>query len=186
MQGKAIPGGTIALFMFCAVIGGLAFQIPVGRLSDRVDRRRVLAGLGLGLAVVTVALAYLPRSLAVVLPAAALFGGFMSTLYPVCVAHANDRMPADRVVAVSGALILLSGLGSVIGPLLGTPLMASYGVNGVLYLMAAAALGVALIAGGRSLLREPAARLERPFAILTPQAAPLAHEVASGDGSRAA
>jgi MFS family permease len=140
----------------------------------------------LGLAVVTVALAYLPRSLAVVLPAAALFGGFMSTLYPVCVAHANDRMPADRVVAVSGALILLSGLGSVIGPLLGTPLMASYGVNGVLYLMAAAALGVALIAGGRSLLREPAARLERPFAILTPQAAPLAHEVASGDGSRAA
>jgi hypothetical protein len=34
-------------------------------------------------------------------------------MLPVCVAHANDRMPAERVVAVSGALILLSGVGSV-------------------------------------------------------------------------
>ena len=41
--------------------------------------------------------------------AAGLLGGFTSTLYPVCVAHAHDRMPADRVVAVSGRLILVSG-----------------------------------------------------------------------------
>ena len=37
--------------------------------------------------------------------------GFMSTLYPVCVANAHDQMPADQVVAVSGQLILVSGLG---------------------------------------------------------------------------
>ena len=48
-----------------------------------------------GLAVILV---HLPRSLPVVLPPAALLGGFMSTLYPVCVSHAHDRMPADRVV----------------------------------------------------------------------------------------
>src|SRR5262249_45414677 len=150
---------------------------PVGRLSDRVDRRRVLAGLGLGVAVVALALIYLPRSLETVLPEAALLGGFMSTLYPVCVAHAHDRMPADRVVAVSGVLILLSGLGSIVGPLLGTRLMASFEVDGVLYLMATAGLGVLLVAGSRSLVRAPAARVERPFEILTPQAASLAHEV---------
>ena len=102
------------------MLGGLAFQVPVGRLSDRFDRRRVLAGSASASRVAAVALVYLPRSLPVVLPAAALLGGFMSTLYPVCVAHAHDRMPADRVVAVSGRLILLSGLGSVLGPLLGT------------------------------------------------------------------
>jgi MFS family permease len=176
MQGEGIPGQTTALFMFCAVVGGLAFQVPVGGLSDRVDRRRVLAGLGLGLAAAAVALDQLPRTLAMVLPVAALLGGFMSALYPVCVAHANDRMPADRVVAVSSALILLSGIGSIIGPLVGTRLMASYGIDGVLYLLAAAALAVALVAGGRSLFRAPAVRLRRPFAILTPQAGPLASE----------
>ena len=31
----------------------------------------------------------------------------MSTLYPVCVADALDRMPVDRVVAVSSRLILV-------------------------------------------------------------------------------
>jgi MFS family permease len=45
MQGEGIERSRIALFMFVAVVGGLAFQIPVGRLSDRFDRRRVLAAL---------------------------------------------------------------------------------------------------------------------------------------------
>ena len=117
MQDEGITRATIALFMLVAVLGGLAFQVPVGWLSDRFDRRIVLAALGLGFAGAAVALVVLPRSLPVVLPAAALLGGFMSTLYPVCVAHAHDRMPADRVVAVSGRLILVSGLGSVLGPL---------------------------------------------------------------------
>jgi MFS family permease len=105
--------------MLVAVLGGLAFQVPIGRLSDRFDRRIVLAALGLGFAGAAIALVHLPHSLPVVLPAAALLGGFMSTLYPVCVAHAHDR-----VVVVSGQLILVSGLGSVIGPLIGMSLMA--------------------------------------------------------------
>jgi hypothetical protein len=71
----------------------------------------------------------------------------MSTLYPVCVAHAHDRMPADRVVAVSGRLILVSGIGSVLGPLIGANLMARSGIDGVFYFMAAAVLLLALVAG---------------------------------------
>ena len=112
--------------MLVAVLGGLAFQVPVGWLSDRFDRRLVLAALGLGFTGLAVILVHLPRSLPVVLPPAALLGGFMSTLYPVCVSHAHDRMPADRVVAVSGRLILLSGLGSVVGPLIGSIMMAHF------------------------------------------------------------
>jgi MFS family permease len=112
----------------------------------------------------------------VVLTAAAVLGGFMSTLYPVCVALAHDRMPADRVVAVSGRLILVSGLGSVIGPLVGTSLMARFDINGVFYFMAAAAALLAAVAAGRSMTTAPPLHLERPFEILAPQAAPLAHD----------
>ncbi|MBV8524489.1 MAG: MFS transporter, partial [Acetobacteraceae bacterium] len=117
MQGEYIEQATIALFMLVAVLGGLAFQIPVGRLSDRFDRRLVLAVLGLGFATVAVALVFLPHTRRVVFPLGALLGGFMSALYPVCVAHAHDLMPQDRVVEVSGRLILVSGIGSVLGPL---------------------------------------------------------------------
>ena len=119
---------------------------------------------------------FLPRSLSIILPAAVLLGGFMSTLYPVCVAHAHDRMPADRVVAVSGRLILVSGLGSVLGPLIGTSLMTRFEIDGVFYFMAAAALLLALVAGFGGLTRQPLRHREAPFQILTPQAGPLAHD----------
>jgi MFS family permease len=153
------------------------FQVPVGRLSDRFDRRIVLAALGAGFAGTAVALVVLPRSLPMVLTTAALLGGFMSTLYPVCVAFAHDRMPADRVVAVSSRLILVSGLGSVIGPLIGTSVMAYSDIDAaVFYFMAAAAVLLAVVAVGQSLTTAPPLHLERPFGILAPQAASLAHD----------
>lgn len=182
MQGEGVDRATIGLFMLAVVLGGLAFQVPVGWLSDRFDRRIVLAVLGAGFAVTAVVLVRLPYILSVILAAAALLGGFMSTLYPVCVAHAHDRMPADRVVAVSGRLILVSGLGSVLGPLIGTGLMARFGIDGVFYLMAAAAFVLAVFAAGRSLTSPSPLHLERPFKILAPQAAPLAHDALGSPG----
>ncbi len=176
MQDEGIERTTIALAMLVAVLGGLAFQVPVGRLSDRFDRRIVLAALGIALAATATALVLLPHTLPAVLPAAALLGGFMSTLYPVCVAHAHDRMPSDRVVAVSGRLILWSGLGSVVGPLAGTSVMARFGIDGVLYLMAVAAVVLAFVAARASRTSTEPPHLNRPFDILTPQAAPLAHD----------
>jgi MFS family permease len=176
MQDQDTPRETIALFMLVAVLGGFAFQIPVGRLSDRFDRRIVLAFLGLGFAGTAIVMVHLPRSLPTILPAAVLLGGFMSTLYPVCVAHAHDRMPAGRVVAVSGRLILVSGLGSVLGPLIGASLMARFGIDGVFYFMAAAVLLLALVAGFGSLATHSPMHLKPPFKILTPQAGPLAHD----------
>jgi MFS family permease len=182
MQDAGTARATIALFMLVAVLGGLAFQVPVGWLSDRVDRRLVLAVLALGFAGFAVILVHLPRSLPAVLPTATLLGGFMSTLYPVCVSHAHDRMPADRVVAVSGRLILLSGLGSVVGPLVGTSLMAHFNIDGVFYCMAAAALFLTFLAAGWSFTTTAPHHLERPFEILAPQAATLAHAPLDASG----
>lgn len=168
MLGYGVPQETIALFMLVAVLGGLAFQVPVGRLSDRNDRRLVLAGLAIGFAVSVILLVVMPRSLATVLPVAALLGGFMSTLYPVCVAHALDRMPADRVVAVSGRLILISGFGSALGPVLGAGIMARFDINGLLYFMAAIAIALAAVTGLRMRMRAPPDKVERPFEVIDP------------------
>jgi MFS family permease len=176
MQDRGIDHETIGLVMLSAVLGGLAFQIPVGRLSDRFDRRHALVALGIGLATTAVALVHLPRAPTLILPVAALFGGFMATVYPVCVAHAHDRMPADKVVAVSSRMILLSGIGSVLGPLAGMRLMARFGIDGVLYFIAAAALLLALVAAARRLISPSPPHLERPFEILAPQATAVAHD----------
>ena len=181
----AFKPATIGFVMLAAVLGGLAFQLPVGWISDRVDRRIVLAILGICLALSAIALAHLPRTLAMILPAAAMLGGFMSTLYPVCVAHAHDRMPADRVVAVSGRLILVYGLGSMVGPLFGAILMNRFGIDGVLYLMAGAACVLAILAVGRSASSVSSPRLQRTFELLAPQAAARAHDPSGGSGQAA-
>jgi MFS family permease len=176
MQDEGIERETIALFMLVAVLGGLAFQVPVGWLSDRFDRRVVLALLGLGFAVTAFVMVLSKRDLPTLLAEAILLGGFMSTLYPVCVANAHDRMPADRVVAVSGWLILVSGVGSVLGPLIGASLMAHFEIDGVFYFMVAAALLLTSAAGLGGLMSPAPKHLEAPFKIMAPQAGPFAHD----------
>ena len=177
MQDEGIARETIATFMLIAVLGGLAFQIPIGRLSDQFDRRIVLSMLSFGFAATAIAVVNLPHSRPVMLPAAALLGGFMSTLYPVCVANAHDQMPADQIVALSGRLILISGLGSILGPLIGTSVMARFGIDGLFYFMAAVGLLLAFLAVARRLVTTPPAHQERTFEILAPQATPLAHDL---------
>jgi MFS family permease len=155
MQGRGNDRVTIGLVMLASVLGGLAFQIPVGRISDRFDRLVVLMGLCLGLVGASIALVCLPRTLPAILPTAFLFGGFLSALYPVSVAHAHDRMHGEPIVAVSGRLILLFGLGSIAGPLLGTSFVVGFGIDGVLYMIATAALLLALFAAAGSLTSVP-------------------------------
>src|SRR5215475_7405158 len=176
MQDENIARETIAIFMLVAVLGGLAFQVPIGRLSDRFDRRVVLSMLSFGFAATAIAVVNLPHSPPVILTAAALLGGFMSTLYTVCVANAHDQMPADQVVAVSGQLILVSGLGSILGPLIGTIVMARLSIDGLFYFMAAVGLLLSFMAIARRLLATPPIHQERTFEILAPQASPLAHD----------
>jgi MFS family permease len=182
MQDEGIALDTIAIFMLVAVLGGLAFQVPIGQLSDRFDRLTVLIALSLGIAVAAIALVNLPHSRAVVFPVAALLGGFLSTLYPVCVANAHDRMPADQVVALSGRLILVSGLGSIAGPLIGAIVMARFNIDGLFYLMAAATLLLAAAAATRRLSSTPPKHQGRTFEILAPQATPLAHDLHGSPG----
>jgi MFS family permease len=78
--------------------------------------------------------------------------------------------------AVSGRLILVSGVGSVLGPLIGASLMARFEINGVFYLMAGAILLLAVVAGLSGLMTPAPKHREVPFEILTPQAGPLAHD----------
>ena len=70
----------------------------------------------------------------------------------------------------------MSGLGSVLGPLIGASLMTHFGIDGVFYFMAVAVLLLALVAALRSLTTHSAKQRKVPFEILTPQAGPLAHD----------
>jgi MFS family permease len=116
----------IALMMSLVVVAGAALQMPVGRLSDKTDRRYVLIGASLACAIVGVLIFLVtPRSGAFVIAMTAAYGAFAYTLYSLAVAHANDHARPEDFVKVSGGLLLLYGFGTMIGPVIGASLMGS-------------------------------------------------------------
>src|SRR5690606_33009663 len=80
------------------------------------------------------------------LPSAALFGGLSYALYPLCVAHPNDRLPAEQRVSASGSLVLVYSAGAAAGPLAAAGAMTVAGTPG-LFLFIAACAGGALLFG---------------------------------------
>ena len=119
-----------AMFMSVVVLGGLAFQVPIGMLADRFDRRIVMAGIliavGTSWGLLSISIAN-GVSLIVLMVMALAFGGAISSVYPLCVAQTFDRLDRMYYVAASGRLLMVYSIGATIGPLLTSGLMAAYG-----------------------------------------------------------
>jgi MFS family permease len=123
---------TVAVFMATTVLGGALGQWPLGRVSDRNDRRKVMLGAALAAAACGTALALLPREpLGVWLAVTALWGAASFPLYALAVAHANDCATPERFVEVASGLLLLVGLGAIMGPVLAGLLMQASDVRGL-------------------------------------------------------
>ena len=91
VQRVGLPLAQVALFTSCVISGGVALQYPLGRLSDRFDRRKVIIACMVATAALSGALAMVREPLAI-FAVGALFGGFSFALYPLCVAHSNDHI----------------------------------------------------------------------------------------------
>ena len=123
-----LPLGDIALFASIPILAGAASQIPVGIASDRYDRRKVLVVVAF-FALVADAL-FLFTGLTqpgIAFALSALFGATVFAMYPVIVAHANDHAESGSFIEVSGGLLLVYGIGSIVGPTLAGFAMTSFG-----------------------------------------------------------
>lgn len=123
-QGIGLSTPRISIFMSITILGALMFQMPVGRLSDRFDRRSVLLIIIISLTAVSGVLSVADGfGIVPLLVLALVFGGFSQVIYPVTAAHANDYVEEQDRVAAASALLLAYGIGATIGPLLGSALM---------------------------------------------------------------
>ena len=117
-----------SIFMFCGIFGGMLAQLPIGRLSDKMDRRFVLLWTSgfLFLIAPWVHLFMDDGSIAIA-AAAGLLGCGTFIMYPICVSHVNDKIADAERVRASGLLILLQSLGMIGGPVLISMLMQHFG-----------------------------------------------------------
>ena len=175
-----LSAAEISLFMGAMFLGGVVLQWPIGRLSDRFDRRRIITLVTFLAALAALAASAMPGlSEAGLLVLIALLGGLSLPLYSLCIAHANDHLEPSQMIAASAALVLVMGIGASLGPLTAGALMSVVGPNGYFWCLAVVHGAIGVFALYRMTMR-PAVPLDdqTPVMPITSQASPVAATVA--------
>jgi MFS family permease len=168
-----LDAAGVSLLMSVGTVGSLAMQYPLGLLSDRVDRRFVIAGTSLAGAGAAIIVALVSgTSLWSLIVTIAVFGALSLPIYSLCMAHANDFAQPRDLIRLSSGLLLANGLGATAGPILAATIMGMLGPGGLFFYMAAVLVILAGYAIWRVSRRAAPAPQERThFAIVPPAGA---------------
>jgi MFS family permease len=163
----------VATFMALGVLPAIVLQLPLGRLSDRFDRRSVLIAMAVA-AAIAAGLALQTRSGGPwFFAAVALYGGLSLSMYALCVSHINDHLHPEQMVAASATVLLLNGAGSALGPILVSAAMELTSASAFFASAIAMHAAFALYAGWRKRRAEPIPGAAKTrFAAAPPQVAP--------------
>lgn len=164
----------VALFTSSVIAGGVALQYPLGMLSDRFDRRRVIIACFLVVAVISAALAFFPLPPVGTIALGSLFGGFAFALYPLCVAHSNDHLGEDERVGASSGLVLAYSAGAMAGPIIGSTGMGLLGPEGLFVVIGGIAAMGAIFGMLRTLARGSVPPREQQAFQSLPRTTPMA------------
>jgi MFS family permease len=121
---RGLGPAEVGTYMSVAIVGGVVLQLPLGRLSDRIDRRLALAMISAVAALAALTNLILPNaSHATAMLLVFAFGGMSFAVYPIAVAHLVDYLRRDELLSGSSTVLLVNGIGSAVGPLLAGALM---------------------------------------------------------------
>lgn len=173
---------SVTLFASIPVLAGALAQVPIGYLSDRMDRRAVLVCVACAALAADIAFVVLvPESRMANLLLVGAFGAAIFAMYPIIVAHANDHAPPGTSIQVSGGLLMVFGIGSIAGPLIAGVMMSEVGARG-LFLTTIAAHVIMIIFTIWRMTQRPAVtgsdkgtfQVSVPARVATPETATLA------------
>ncbi|MEO8748370.1 MAG: MFS transporter [Rhodanobacter sp.] len=121
---RGLGVGEIGTYMSVAIAGGVVLQWPLGRFSDRIDRRLALSLITAIAGLAALTNLFLPAAGGVAAMAVIFaFGGMSFTVYPIAVAHLVDYVHRDDLLSASSTVLLVNGVGSAVGPLVAGALM---------------------------------------------------------------
>ncbi|WP_129138376.1 MFS transporter [Modicisalibacter coralii] len=144
-QEIGLSTGQTAQFMATTTLVALIAQWSLGRISDRLDRRKVILCMAAIMAVtgvfISAAAAY---SYLMLLVVACLHTAMLHTLYSLSLAHTNDWLEPSEIIAANAKLMIWYGIGSIIGPFSASLVMQVVGPEGLWLFLGAAALALAM------------------------------------------
>lgn len=140
---------AVGTYMSVAIVGGAALQWPVGRWSDRQDRRVALAVICALAAVLALAQFAVAPWRGATLVLIFFYGGLSFTVYPIVVAHLVDHLAPDELLSASSSVLLIYGVGSAVGPIAAGALMSAAGPGALFGWFVITQLLLAVYAGYR-------------------------------------
>lgn len=155
------PEGT-AVLIAGSLAAALVIQLPLGRASDRGDRRWVIAGVAAAGSLAALAAAGIDAArFPLLLACTSIAGGLSYPLYSLSNAHLNDYLPGGAVAAAGARMVLVNGAGAIAGPVVSTSAVGVGGAGGFFVTVAACYAGTAIYALYRLGVRRPPPEGER-------------------------
>lgn len=170
----------IPVFTAAFYVGALIFQYPVGWLSDRFDRRVLIALSALIAGLASLMGMLLGGYFYVLVAAAFLIGGLSNPLYSLLIAYTNDFLEHEDMAAASAGLLFVNGVGAITGPLIIGYAMQVIGPPGYFVLLSVVLLTLTAYAVYRMTQRPaPSADETSAYQGMMPTASPVTVEIAS-------
>ena len=175
--GLTVP--QISLMISSVYVAALFLQYPIGWISDRMDRRVLIAVLSL-IGGIGAFLSVVNGSFVMLLISSTLVGGTANPLYALLLAYANDFLDRSDMAGASGGFLFINGLGAISGPLIVGWAMDTVGAQGYWSYMGLLMMGLAIYAFWRMTRRSSTVSVEdtNQYAPIMPSATPVALEVA--------
>ncbi len=171
--------GQIPFFTAAFYVGAMLFQYPIGWLSDRSDRRVLIALSAVIAGVASIAGMIFGGNFYVLLASAFLIGGLSNPLYSLLIAYTNDFLEYEDMAAASAGLLFVNGVGAITGPLVIGYAMQVFGPPGFFMLLSVVLLVMASYAFYRMTQRPaPAVEDTSAYQTMMPTATPVTVEYA--------
>lgn len=171
--------GEISTFVASFYVAAVVAQYPLGWLSDRMDRRKLIAAVSLVTGLGGVVGMMLGDNFWFLLLAAVLVGGSSNPLYSLLIAYTNDFLDHDDMAAAAGGMVFINGLGAIAGPLMVGWMMGMMGPGG--YFLYIAILMFAMVAYAIYRMTQraaPTVAQTESYMPVSPSSSPMAVEFA--------
>jgi MFS family permease len=145
---------STSVLMFLAILLGTLLQWPIGAISDRFDRRKVIAATAAVAAGAALAGTTGPTGITLLF-VFSLAGGLSLTMYALFNAHVNDWLEPAHMVGAGSRLLLINGIGAMSGPVVASLAMTIIGPPGFFWMIVIANATAVIYALWRLTRRAP-------------------------------
>jgi MFS family permease len=174
-DGIGMSIAQVSILISLVFLGSVLFQVPIGLLSDKFDRRLVITVVTFVAAALTAVGATLSLNEPTqIMGLFCIFGGLSFPMYSLCLSHANDRLNPKQMVAAGSTLLLAAGVGAITGPPGVSFAMNAYGTNGFLWYFVVVHCVIGVFALYRISSRGAAPSEDREATAFSPQTATFA------------